>query len=83
MALINNPIGALLHPISRLETAVGELSFDISAVQALPHIQEELGETREAMLLMLDEVRGVRADIRELTGLLEEFLERVAPQPRL
>lgn len=83
MALINNPIGELLHPISRLETAVGELSVDISAVQALPHIQEELGETREAMLLMLDEVRGVRADIRELTGLLEGFLERVAPQPRL
>jgi len=82
MALISNPIGELLHPITRLEAAVGELSADISAVQALPHIQEELGETREAMLLMLEEVRGVRADIGELTALLECFLERVAPQPR-
>jgi hypothetical protein len=78
MALINNPIGELLHPISRLESAVGELSGEISAVQTLPLIHEELGETRETMLMMLDEIRGVRADMGALTTLLEGFIERTA-----
>ena len=75
MALINNPIGELLHPISRLESAVADLSGEISAVQALPVIQDELGETREAMLLMLEEVRGIRDDIGQLTALLARFIE--------
>jgi hypothetical protein len=78
MALINNPIGELLHPISRLEAAVGELSGEICAVQTLPLIHEELGETRETMLMMLDEIRGVRADMGALTTLLEGFIERTA-----
>ena len=76
MAIINNPIGELLHPISRLEAAVGELSTDISAVQALPEIHDEVKETRETMLLMLEEVRGIRDDIGKLTALLAGLIEQ-------
>lgn len=76
MSLINNPIAELLHPVSRLETAVAELSGDISAVHALPQIEVELRETREATLLMLDEVRGIREDIGQLTTLLKGLIER-------
>lgn len=82
MALIGNPLGELLAPISRLEAAVGELSTEISAVQELPEIREELGETRETMALMLDEVRGIRDDIGQLTALLADFLQRTAEAPR-
>lgn len=78
MALINNPLGELLHPIGRLETAVAELGAEIGAVRALPEIQDELKETREAMLLMLDEVRGIRDDIGQLTALLAGFIEQTA-----
>lgn len=82
MSLINNPIAELLHPVSRLETAVAELSGEISAVHALPQIGVELRETREATLLMLDEVRGIREDIGQLTRLLKELIERPeGPQP--
>ena len=78
MALINNPLGELLHPISRLETAVAELGTDITAVHALPGIHDELKETREAMLMMLDEVRGIRDDIGQLTALLAGAIDRAA-----
>jgi hypothetical protein len=76
MSLINNPIAELLHPVSRLETAVAELSADISAVHALPQIEAELRETREATLLMLEEVRGIREEIGELTTLLKGLIEQ-------
>lgn len=76
MSLINNPIAELLHPVSRLETAVAELSEEISAVHALPKIEVELRETRAATLLMLDEVRGIREDLGQLTSLLKELIER-------
>lgn len=82
MSLINNPIAELLHPVSRLETAVAELSEDISAVHTLPQIEVELRETRAATLLMLDEVRGIREDIGQLTTLLKGLIERQAgPTP--
>lgn len=81
MALINNPLGDLLGPISRLESAVGELSGEISGVQTLPEIHDELRETREAMLSMLEEVRGIREDIGQLTAVLGRVIERV-PETR-
>lgn len=76
MSLINNPIAELLHPLSRLEAAVAELSTEISAVHALPRIEDELRQTREATLAVLDELRGVRDDIGELTKLLAPVVER-------
>lgn len=80
MSLINNPLAELLHPVSRLETAVAELSGDIAAVHALPQIEVELRETREATLLMLDEVRGIREEIGRLATLLEDLAERPTGQ---
>ena len=76
MSLINNPLAELLHPVSRLETAVADLSGDIAAVRALPQIEAELRETQGTTLLMLDEVRRIREDVGRLTAALEEILER-------
>lgn len=70
MSLINNPLGELLGPVNRLETAVGELGERISAVDTLPRIEQELAETREATLELRDAVCGIRSDLAELTALL-------------
>lgn len=75
MSLIGNPLGELLGPVNRLESAVAELSEAITAVETLPQIQAELAETREATLQMLDELRGVREDIGGLVAVLTQMAE--------
>ena len=75
MSLIGNPLGELLGPVNRLESAVAELGEAIGAVETLPQIQAELAETREATLQMLEELRGVREDIGGLLAVLSRVIE--------
>jgi hypothetical protein len=69
--LVPNPLGELLHPIQRLEEAVGELTEEIGAVQALPRIEERLDSVHDTMTAMLDVVRLLHEDLREFIASLD------------
>lgn len=73
IALLNNPLGELLGPVGRLERAVAKLSGEISAVQALPRIEEELAETRAAMVEMLEVLRALADDVVRLRAAGEQL----------
>lgn len=74
MSLLNNPLGELLGPVNRLETSVEELGKRMSAVEALPRIEEELAETRAATLELLEAVNEIGAEFSKLAGLLDRAL---------
>lgn len=63
MALLNNPLSELIAPLSRTERAVTELADEISAVQALPRIEVELGELRATLTESLELMRAVVAEV--------------------
>ena len=69
--LVPNPLGDLLHPIQRLEEAVGELTEEIGAVQALPRIEERLDSVHDTMTAMLDVVRLLHEDLGEFIASLD------------
>jgi hypothetical protein len=70
-----NPIGELLDPIVRLETAVADLSEEISPVAALPRIEADLHESHAAIVSMLEALTAMQADLRRVT----DAVERLSP----
>lgn len=69
--LVPNPLGDLLHPIQRLEEAVGQLTEEIGAVQALPRIEQRLDSVHETMTAMLDVVRLLHEDLGDFIATLD------------
>ena len=63
MSLMPNPLGELVAPVHRLEREVTGLKDALGAVDTLPEIHREVCALHEAVLSLLDELRGLRADL--------------------
>jgi hypothetical protein len=58
--LVPNPIGDLMNPLQRIESAITALSERLHPGDAGPSVQEELGNVNrslDSILLVLEEIR--------------------------
>jgi hypothetical protein len=58
--LVPNPIGDLMNPLQRIESAIKALADRLTPVDSLPSVHEELEQvnrTLGSILLVLEEIR--------------------------
>jgi hypothetical protein len=65
--LVPNPIGELLKPLQRIESAITGLAEKLRPVDALPSVQEELEQVNRTLSSVLVVLEDIRADL-ELGG---------------
>ncbi len=83
MALISNPIGEVIGPLNRVETAVIKLSEDLGALDVLPGVREALTETNERLNRVEEETRLARVASEGAVVALEAIRAELAEVGRL
>jgi hypothetical protein len=61
--IVPNPIGDLMHPLSRIESAIVSLADKLRPVDALPDVHEELVAVNRTLLQVLESIDGMRDDL--------------------
>ena len=61
--LVPNPIGDLMHPLQRIEEAIVSLTKKLRPVESLPDVHEELLAVNKQLVLVHQEIAGLRADL--------------------
>ena len=61
--LVPNPIGDLMHPLQRIESAIVALADKLRPVDSLPDVHEELLAVNKRLELIHKEIAGLRADL--------------------
>ena len=61
--LVPNPIGDLMHPLQRIESAIVALADKLRPVDSLPDVHEELLAVNKRLELVYKEIAGLRADL--------------------
>ena len=61
--IVPNPIGDLMHPLARIESAIVSLADKLRPVDALPDVHEELLAVNRTLLLVLESIEGMREDL--------------------
>lgn len=63
MPRLINPVSEMMQPLQRVEQAIAKLATQLRPVGALPSVHEELIEVNRTLVLVLDELRGLRLEM--------------------
>jgi hypothetical protein len=61
--IVPNPIGDLMHPLQRIESAISSLADRLRPVDKLPDVHSELLAVNQTLLRVLESVEGLRGDL--------------------
>lgn len=64
--LVPNPLGDLTPSLQRIEGAVVDLRGDMTHIQHLPSIHEELQQVNESLGTLITLIEGLRGDLTAL-----------------
>ena len=64
--LVPNPIGDVMQPLKRIETAIDRLAAELDDVHVLPRIEAQLTDLNRGITAMLTALEDLRVEIHAM-----------------